>query len=112
MIPAEIEQSEHIPLPGGPTLLTVSAPPPPTFTPPTLALLPDALRLGPPDSQSDDLLDALDLDIAPAGTQIEPFIPNSILPHPNVRNKFLVCYRVLAEKHMAHLNGTPRHMIV
>jgi len=61
---------------------------------------------------SDDLFDALDLDIAPADTPIEHFIPNSILPHPDVRNKFLECYRVLAEKHMAHLNGTPRHMIV
>jgi len=112
MISAEIEQSEHIPSSSGPTLLTVTAPPPPTFTLPTLALLPDALHLGPPDSQSDDLLDALDLDIAPAGTPIEHLIPNSILPHLDVRNKFSDCYRVLAEKHMVHLNGTPRHIIV
>ena len=112
MITAKIEQSEYISLPAGPILLTASAPPPPTFTPPTLALLSDALRLGPPGSQSDDLFDALDLDIAPASTPIEHLIPNSILSHPDVRNKFSDCYRVLAEKHMAHLNGTPRHMIV
>jgi len=112
IITAKIEQSEYISLPPGPTLVTASAPPPPTFTPPTLALRPDALRLGPPSAQSDDLFDALDLDIAPAGTPIEHLIPNSILPHPDVRNKFSDCYRVLVEKHMVHLNGTPRHMIV
>jgi len=61
---------------------------------------------------SDDVLDAMDLDIGPAGTPIEHLIPNSILPHPDVRYKFLEYYRVLAEKHMGHLNGTPRHTIV
>jgi len=111
------EKSEKIHLAAGSSLLTACASPPSTFTPLTLALpLSDALRSGPlgpqPMDASDDLLDALDLDIAPAGTQIEPFIPNSILLHPDVRNKFLECYRVLAEKHMAHLNGSPRHMIV
>jgi len=113
MINAKMEQSEQIALPAGSILLTTSTPPPSTFTPLTLALpLSDALRPGPPGSQSDDLFDALDLDTAPAGTPIEHFIPNSILPHPDVRNKFSECYRVLAEKHMAHLSGTPRHMIV
>jgi len=113
----KMEKSEKIPLAAGSSLLTACASPPPTSTPLTLALpLPDVRRPGPLDSQpmdaSDDLFDALDLDIAPAVTPIEHLFPNSILPHPNVRNKFLVCYRVLAEKHMAHLNGTPRHMIV
>jgi len=61
---------------------------------------------------SDDLFDALDLDIAPAGTPMQHFILNSIFPHPDVRNKFCECYRVLEEKHMVHLNGTPRHIIV
>ena len=113
MINAKMEQSEQISLTAGSTLLSASAPPPSTFTPLTFALpLSDALRPGPPGSQPDDLFDALDLDIAPAGTPIEHFIPNSILPHPDVRNKFSECYRMLAEKHMAHLNGTPRHMIV
>jgi len=113
MINAKMQQSEHISLSAGPIPLTASAPPPSAFTPLALALpLPDALRPGPPGSQSDDLFDALDLDTAPAGTPIEHLIPNSILPHPDVRNKFSKCYRVLAEKHIAHLNGTPRHMIV
>ena len=113
MINAKMEQSEQISLTAGSILLSASAPPPSTFTPLTFALpLSDALRPGPPGSQPDDLFDALDLDIAPAGTSIEHFIPNSILPHPDVRNKFSECYRMLAEKHMAHLNGTPRHMIV
>ena len=40
---------------------------------------------------SDDQIDALDLDNTPAGTQIEHFIPNSILQHPDVCNKFLEC---------------------
>jgi len=113
----KMEKSEKIHLVLDSSLLTACASPPSTSTPLTLALpMPDALRPGPPDPQpmdaSDDLFDALDLDIAPAGKSIEHFILNSILPHPDVCNKLLECYRVLAEKHMAHLNGTPRHMIV
>jgi len=116
-IDVKMEKSEKIHVSAGSSLLTACASPPSTSTPLTLALpLYDALRPGRPGPQpmdaSDDLLDALDLDIAPASTPIEHLIPNSTLPHPDVRNKFLECYRVLAEKHMAHLNGTPRHMIV
>ena len=113
----KMENPDKIHLAAGSSLLTACASPPSTFTPLTLALpLSDALRPGPPGPQpmdaSDDLLDALILDIAPAGKPLEHLILNSILPHPDVRNKFLECYRVLAEKHMAHLNSTPRHMIV
>jgi len=116
-IDVKMEKSKKTHLAAGSSLLTACASPPSTSTPLTLALpLSDALRPGPhgpqPMDASDDLLDALDLDIAPAGTPIEHLIPNSILPRPDVRNKFLECCRVLAEKHMAHLNGTPRHMIV
>jgi len=71
MINAKMEQSEHISLTAGPIPLTASAPPPSTFTPLTLAVpLSDALRPGPPGSQSDVLFDALDLDTASAGTLI------------------------------------------
>jgi len=98
MINAKMERSEHISLTAGPILFTASAPPPSTFTPLTLTLpLSDALRPGPPGSQSNDLFDALDLDTAPAGAPIEISFRFSILPHPDVRNKFSECYRVLAE---------------
>jgi len=116
-IDVKIKKSDKIHVAAGSSFLTACTSPPSTFTLLMLALpLSDALRPGPPGPQpmdaSDDLLDALDLDIAPAGTPIENLIPNSILPHHDVRNKFLECYRVLAEKHMAHLNGTSRHRIV
>jgi len=120
-INVKMEKSAKIHLAAGSSLLTACASTPSTFTPLTLALpLSDARRPGvgpgPPGPQpidaSDHLFDALDFDIAPAGTPIEHFISNSIFPHSDIRNKFLECYRVLAEKHMAHLDGTLRHMIV
>ena len=72
----KMEKSEKIQLTAGSSLLTGCASPPSTFTPLTLALpLFDALRPGAPGRQpmdaSDDLLDAFDLDIAPAGTPIK-----------------------------------------
>jgi len=93
-IDVKMEKSEKIHVAAGLSLLTACASPPSRFTPLPLALpLSDALRPGPPGPQpmdaSDDLLDALDLDIAPAGTPIEHLIPNSILPHSDVRNRFL-----------------------
>jgi len=62
---------------------------------------------------TDDLLDALNVDNAPVLTLIADLVPNSLLPHAIIRNKFHRCYaQPLAHLYVSHLNSSPMHMVV
>jgi len=84
--------------------LHFSAPIPP---PPSLAQ-----HAQQPMEATDDLLDALNVDNAPVLMLTADLVPNSLLPHATVRQKFYRCYAQLVKLHVAHLNSSPMHMVV
>jgi len=84
--------------------LHFSAPIPP---PPSLAQ-----HAQQPMEATDDLLDALNVDNAPVLMLTADLVPNSLLPHATVRQKFYHCYAQLVKLHVAHLNSSPMHMVV
>jgi len=64
---------------------------------PILPPSPAADQAQQPQEVTDDILDALNVDLAPVLTDIADLVPNSLLPHATVHENFHRCYAQLTD---------------